>query len=121
MDKEKLDQIRSRVQKRKDTDSNEVTSTDKDISSIILIVWVCIRFFVNTAMAIIRNEYITRGTRIIMFCSAILVTLSNILPALAIKNKTLKIIGIILVSMIAIYVIYREIESLSMFFDVLNK
>jgi len=86
---------------------------DSNVSSVILIVWIGIVFFVGIISAAIQSlvdEWYAVPTKYVMICLNIIANVSHILPALAIRNKTLKIIGIVLVSIIVIYWVYRQIE-----------
>jgi hypothetical protein len=92
--------------------SQEV-SNNNDTSSLLLLVFILITLILNIANFAIEklvDNWYEGATRYVHGSLWLLGNISYILPALAIKNKTLKIIGIILVSMLIIYWGYSNIE-----------
>ena len=87
-----------------------------DTSSILLITFVVVTFITHISIAAIQsfadNWHGEKNLIVILACLQILRTVSYILPALAIKNKTYKIIGIILSSIMIIYLLISPLRLL---------
>ena len=87
-----------------------------DTSSILLITFVVVTFITSIGSAAIQNFtdnwHREKTLIVILVCLQILRTVSYILPALAIKNKTYKIIGIILSSIMVIYLLISPLKML---------
>ena len=87
--------------------------TDDNKSNILLIVFVVISFITvagNFVIQVIFDDwYIELKTKYFVVFLLILANASYILPALAIKDKILKIIGIILTSIIIMLSFYQNI------------
>ena len=87
-----------------------------DVSGILLIIFVVITFIINISIATIQyfvdNWYKGPTLIVILVCLQILRTASYILPALAIKNKTYKIIGVILSSIMVIYLLISPLKMM---------
>ena len=87
-----------------------------DTSSILLITFVVVTFITSIGSAAIQsftdNWHREKTLIVILVCLQILRTVSYILPALAIKNKTYKIIGIILSSIMVIYLLISPLKML---------
>ena len=87
-----------------------------DTSSVLLIVFVIITFVTSVSIAIIQslvgNWYKTAAVTVILLCMQILRIVSYFLPALAIKDRTLKIIGIVLTSIMVVYLVCSPLLSM---------
>ena len=96
----------------------EPVKINYDTASIVLIVFVIIAFITNvcivTIQTLIKDWWQNRPSLIVfLVCLMFLRNICYILPALAIKNKTLKIIGVILSSTMVLYLIYNSILTIS--------
>ena len=83
-----------------------------DTSSILLIIFVVLTFITNISIAVGQNFvnwYKKPALVFILIGLSILRNVSYILPALAIKNKTLKITGVILTAIMVLYLIISTI------------
>lgn len=94
--------------------SQHETKTENDVSSTLLLVYILIAFFAAIVQLVIQRvfsiSYWESPWRYIMGLIWIISNISMILPALAIKNKSLKIIGIIFAALMIIYHAYGNIE-----------
>ena len=94
------------------------TKTGNDVSSTLLLVYILIAFFANVVQLVTQRVfsifYWKSGSvwKYVMVLIWIISNISLILPALAIKNKSLKIIGIIFAAIVIIYHAYGNIEFL---------
>jgi len=83
-----------------------------DTSSILLIIFVVLTFITNISIAVGQN-FVNWYKKPVLFFVLIglsmIRNLSYILPALAIKNKTLKFVGVILTSIMVLYLIISTI------------
>ena len=97
----------------------QVEKLNKDISSRLLIVFVIITFITNISITLIQgfvDNWLTSQTMIVIqIVLQAIRNISYILPALAIKNRTYKIIGIILTSMMIVYMLCNTIIKMSTF------
>jgi hypothetical protein len=87
----------------------------KQDNDVLLLVYILIAFFAAVVQFVIQRifsiSYFGKSPWIyVMGLIWIISNISLILPALAIKNKSLKIIGIIFAAIIIIYHIYGNIE-----------
>lgn len=92
------------------TPSNE--DTDSKSSDKLLIIYLCITFFILvSAIAIEKlvDDWYQGSAKYIRGSLWVLSSLSMILIPLSIKNKSLKIIGLILTIIIAIYSTYSNV------------
>ena len=87
-----------------------------DSSSILLIVFIAITFttslIISTTQTFVDNWYGEKIVLIVLTCLQILRIVSFILPALAIKNKTCKIIGVTLSVIMVIYLLISPLKLL---------
>ena len=94
----------------------QVEKLNKDVSSIMLIAFVVITFITSISVAVIQslvsNWCKVPTLSILLLCMQIVRILSYILPALAIKNKTYKVIGIILTSIMVVYLLFSPIMTI---------
>lgn len=94
------------------TPSNE--NTDSKSSDNLLFIYLClffvIRFVAQTAIEILVDNWYESPTKYIRSSLWILSNLSLILIPLAIKNKSLKIVGLIITSIMIIYWIYGNVN-----------
>jgi hypothetical protein len=92
------------------------TKTGNDVSSTLLLVYILITFFAAVVQLVIQRvfsiPYWEGGWKYVMGLIWLISNISLILPALAIKNKSLKIIGIIFAAIVIIYHVYGNIEFL---------
>jgi len=89
------------------------TKTGNDVSSTLLLVYILIAFFgaiVSFVITKFIGSYWEGSWRYVMGIIWLISNISLILPALAIKNKSLKIIGIIFAAIVIIYHAYGNIE-----------
>jgi hypothetical protein len=90
--------------------------TDSDMSSTLLFVYILIAFFAAVFQLLIYKvfsiPYWDSGWKYVVGVSWLISNISFILPALAIKNKPLKIIGIIFAAIVIIYNAYENIKFL---------
>lgn len=92
---------------------NPVPEKDSSTSSILIFVWVVVFVLLsivnNLYTRLIDNWY--EGTQRMVYLGIVLLqNLSFILPPLAIKNKTLKIIGLIIMSAYVVWLLYQNIS-----------
>ena len=83
-----------------------------DTSSILLITFVVVTFITNISIALGQNfvNWYKKPTLVIILLGlSIIRNVSYLLPALAIRNKTLKITGIILTSIMVLFLIISTI------------
>ena len=83
-----------------------------DTSGILLITFVVVTFITNISIALGQNfvNWYKKPTLIfILIGLSIIRNVSYLLPALAIRNKTLKITGIILTSIMVLFLIISTI------------
>ncbi len=94
----------------------EKIRSNVDVSAILLISFVVVSFITNIGIAAIQsfvdNWYQVPTVTGILMCLQILRNVSYILPALAIKNKTYKIVGVILSSIMVIYMLCSPIMTI---------
>ena len=94
----------------------ENIKSNVDVSTILLISFVFVIFITNIGIATIqgfvKNWYEIKTITVIITCFHILRTVSYLLPAFAIKNKTYKIIGIILSSIMVAYMVCSPIMTM---------
>lgn len=89
-------------------------STSDNLSSILLLVWVIIFFVAGGIQTLITkfvDDWYLGGWRTFYFLICVVFNVSNILPAVAIKNKTMKIVAIVLVAIPTLYYIYSNIQQ----------
>ena len=102
-----------------DTNSNgrNPKSRSYDVSSVLLIVFVGITFITNVSIAVTQSlvdKWYSKTTMVVILISLQMIrNVSYILPALAIKNKTLKIIAVIITSIMVLYLVISPIFKLS--------
>jgi hypothetical protein len=86
-----------------------------DLSSIFLIIFIGIIFITTVSTVTIQNFVNNWHTKsiliIVLTCLHTFRTVSYILPVLAIKNKTYKIIGFILYSITVIYLLISPLRT----------
>ena len=88
---------------------------ENDVSSTLLVVFIIIAFIcqlANFAITKFVYDWYFGGTKFVVGCIWLIQGISFILPALSIKNKSLKIIGIIFASLMIIYSLYSNISFL---------
>lgn len=83
---------------------NPVQEKESNISSILILVWIIAVGLLSITTNLYDNWYETFYIVIRMIHNIIM-----ILPAFAIKNRTLRIIGIILMSCLILWWMYRDI------------
>ena len=90
-------------------------STSDNLSSILLLVWAIIFFVANgiaTLITTLVDDWHLRSWRTIYLLICAVRNASNILPAVAIKNNTMKIVAIVLVAIPTLYFIYSNIFAI---------
>lgn len=90
-------------------------STSDNLSSILLLVWAIIFFVANgiaTLITTLVDDWHLRSRRTIYLLICAVGNASNILPAVAIKNNTMKIVAIVLVAIPTLYFIYSNIFAI---------
>ena len=89
------------------------------LSSTLLLVWAII-FFVNNGILsltqILAYDWYDAGWFVFTCIIHVIHNAANILPAIAIKNNTMKIIAIILVAIPTLYYIFINIGNIFNFF-----
>jgi hypothetical protein len=94
----------------------QVENQSNDVSSTLLLVYILIAFFATVIQLVIQRALSIScwesPWKYVMGLIWIISNISFILPALAIKNKSLKIIGIIFAAILVIYHAYGNIEFL---------
>lgn len=92
-----------------------VKKTGTDMSSILLIVWIaCIVVISLISYVFHHNFYNSGGDKTSMIISCAINVIHNftlVLPAIAIKHKTLRAIGISVTVLLAIWFIWQNIEN----------
>jgi len=92
----------------------EIFTEDK--SNILLFAFVVISFISSVIIAVtqslVDNWFKMPSIAIVLLCLQVLRTLSYILPALAIKNKTYKTIGVILTLIMIVYLLFSPIMTM---------
>ena len=88
-----------------------------DTSSKILFLFIIITFITNVSIATIQTfvmDWWHQKSSLVVFliCLMFLRNICYILPAFAIKNKTLKITGVIISSAMVLYLIYNSILTI---------
>ena len=89
---------------------------ESNISSVLLLIFLVLNVFTNIVMNLIRldGSWYYGGIKWYMYWATnILACLSIFLPACAIKDKTLKIIGLIIASILAIWWTLSSILSMT--------
>ena len=79
--------------------------SEYDTSSILLIIFVVVTFVTNISIAVGQNfvDWYKKPTLVFVLIGlSMLQNVSYILPALAIRNRTLKIVGVILTSLMVV-------------------
>lgn len=90
-------------------------STSDNLSSILLLVWAIIFFVaggIQTLITTLVDDWYFGSWRTFYFLVCAVHNASNILPAIAIKNKTMKIVAIVLVAIPTLYYIYSNISAI---------
>jgi len=87
-----------------------------DSSSILLIIFIAITFttsiIISTIQTFTDNWFEGKIVIVVLTCLQILRIMSYILPALAIKNKTCKIIGVTLSVIMVVYLLISPLKLL---------
>ena len=89
---------------------------DKGYSSILLFIWIAIRGvceLINGVIFLVNDSWYTTSVKYVVYSLWMLVNLSLFLIPLSIRNKVLKVIGFIIVSILVVYYIYNNIKSFS--------
>jgi len=84
-------------------------------SSILLLVWAIVFIVagsIQTLITLLVDDWYYGSWRTFYFLVCAIHNASNILPAIAIKNNTMKIIAIVLVAIPTLYYIYRNISAI---------
>ena len=90
-------------------------STPNNLSSILLIIWAIIYFVaggIQTLITTFVDEWYLGGWQTFYFLVCAIHNASNILPAIAIKNTTMRIVAIVLVTIPTLYYIWRNIFTI---------
>lgn len=90
-------------------------SAPDNLSSILLIVWAIIFFVaggIQTLITTLVDEWYFGSWRTFYFLVCAIHNASNILPTIAIKNATVKIIAIVLVTIPTLYYVYSNISAI---------
>lgn len=94
---------------------HEKTTSD-NLSNLLLLIWAIVFLVLSGIETLIINcvdhWILINSWRAFYFIVCTLQCISNFLPAIAIKNKTMKIGAIILVAIPTIYFIYRNISAI---------
>ena len=88
--------------------------TNDNTSSILLIIYLAIIMFSGIAQRLVTvlvEDWYQTPVKFVFYAIGFISSACIILPALAIKNTTLKIIGIILSSLLIIMSIYSYVEA----------
>ena len=97
--------------------SQEVTKKESNVSGVLLFVYILIFFFVVLVELLVTTIMIgitfwEAPWKYILGVLYIVRSISVVLPAVAIKNKPLKIIGIIFAVILASYLVWRNLTWL---------
>ena len=90
-----------------------VENAESNTSSILLLIWVVVTCVTSLATMLINNFtswYSDGSTKMLYIGIQIIQNIACLLPAIAIKNKILKIIGIIIMSILVIWWILHNIQ-----------
>lgn len=90
-------------------------SAPDNLSSILLIVWAIIFFVaggIQTLITTLVDKWYFGSWRTFYFLVCAIHNASNILPTIAIKNATVKIIAIVLVTIPTLYYVYSNISAI---------
>ena len=90
-------------------------STSDNLSSILLLVWAFIFLVaggIQTLITTFVDDWYFGNWRTFYYIVCVIHNMSNILPAIAIKNRTMKIIAIVLVAIPTLYYIYSNISAI---------
>ena len=91
----------------------EKENTHKNVSSILLIIFLAVTFVVSISYEVISKVvddwYNNRMAVVVLVFLQIIRTICYILPALAIKDKTYRIVGVILTSILIVYLLISPI------------
>ena len=94
----------------------EEEKNNKDVSSILLIIFIAVTFVTSISCGVLQEVvddwFKNRPVVVVVLCLQIIRTICYILPALAIKNKTYRIIGVVLASILVVYLLVSPISFL---------
>ena len=91
---------------------NSVVEKESDTSSLLLLIWIIanfISYIFSYAYTHLVESWYDGAAKICLIAVQSIFVILNILPALAIKNRTYRIIGIIIMSCIIIWWLYQNI------------
>jgi len=86
-----------------------------DSSSILIFLWIAITivtYLVNLFIVVAYDNWDEGVSLLIYVCMQILSNIAMILPVLAIKNKSMRITGIVIMSLFVLWMIRRNINWL---------
>jgi|GEM_PF-4484956 len=88
---------------------------ETDSSSILILLWIAITivtYLVNLFIVVAYDNWDEGVSLLIYVCMQILSNIAMILPVLAIKNKSMRITGIVIMSLFVLWMIKRNINWL---------
>ena len=91
---------------------NPVPEKESNTSSVLILVWiiaVCVFSVITTLYTKFVDDWYKGSSKMVYIGIQIINNIVMILPAFAIRNKTLKIIGVILMAIIIIWWVYTNI------------
>lgn len=89
---------------------------DKGYSSILLFIWIAIQGFcglISQVITYVNDSWYTTSVKYVVYSLWMLSSLSMFLIPLSIRNKVLKVIGFIIVTILVVYNIYGYTKALS--------
>lgn len=89
---------------------------DKGYSSILLFIWIAVQGvcgLINGVIILVNDSWYTTSVKYVVYSLLMLANLSMFLIPLSIRNKVLKVIGFIIVSILVVYYIYGNIKALT--------
>ena len=94
----------------------EKEKNSKDVSSILLIIFFVVTFVTSISYEVIHNVvddwFKNRTIMVLVLCLQIIRTICYILPALAIKNKTYRTVGIIIALILIVCLLISPILTM---------
>ena len=88
---------------------------ESNFSTVLLFVWViatCVLSLINQLITKLAGNWYESSVKIVVYGVFILQNLITLLPVFAIKNKTLKIIGIVVMSIMVIWWIIQNVQAM---------
>lgn len=88
---------------------------ESNLSTVLLFVWViatCVLSLINNLITELADNWYGSSVKIVVYGIFVLQNLIMLLPVVAIKNKTLKIIGIVVMSISVIWWIIQNVQAM---------